>query len=250
MSEFKVVVEKKSGKRVNILGEENGKTKYQYIGDDKEKSLKSSMFTKLFRDLEEDESAEQLTEEQLTEYKTAKTAAKETAKAERSKNREADKAAREAKLQARREALTDENIKIETSSGFSHRSNACVTCKVNDEYIYESEITSAGKVSYAWLKTNTGEIIPEFNNKGVGTVAPYLAEKLGVKPDAMVYMLKDARRQGIVDCKITAEDITARKADLKAAKEAERAEAKKAAAEAKAAKEAEAVTEPTEGETE
>jgi len=235
---MKVMLEKKSGRRIEICGEENGKTKYKFVGEEKEKSLKSTMFVKLFRDLVATETEDQITLEQSGEFKAAKTAQKAAQKADRTEEREDKKAEREAKKAERLATLIDENVCIKVVECFSYRNNIAIRCEINDAYAYISEVTIAGKVSYAWLEDNEGNAIPEFNNKGVGTVSPWIAEKLELKEAALCHMLKEARKNAIANGKITAEQVAERKAEVKAEKDTEKIERAKEVAEKKAARDA------------
>lgn len=212
-----VMLEKRSGRRIKLIGVDGDKTRFCFIGEDKEKSMKTLMFDKLFRKLEENESAEQLTEKQLEEFKNVKTTSKQAAAKSAEEKREAAKKAREEDALKRREALTDPSIKLETEIAFSHRGNAAVMVKINDTFNYVSEITLAGKVAYGWLEKN-GEKVTEFDNKGIKTVAPFIATELNVKPEALEFMLKEARATGIQNCKISQEEIDAKKAQIKAEK--------------------------------
>lgn len=228
-------LEKRSGKRVTIISDKGDSVKYKFVGEDKEKSLKKTMFSKLYRELEEGESPDQLDADGLLKYKAAKTAAKEDKAENAAKSREERKAAKEKEKVERRAALTDENIKIEATAEFSKRGNAAAVCRINDKFTYISEITGAGKVSYAFLEKD-GVIIPEYDNKGIKTISPFIAKELGVKPEAMEFMLKEKRATCIAESKITPEQVLAKKKEIKEAKAAAQA---KEAEEVKAAKEKE-----------
>lgn len=222
-SEFRI--EKRSSKRVQVVGIDGDKTQYKFVGTEDVKSLKTIMFDKLFRALEDGESTEQITEEQSKAAVEEKTAAKSAEKEAKAKSAEEKAAAREAAKKAKLEALaavtTDPNLKVEGELILNYRGNPThkATCTgPKGVLIFCSEFSQAGKIAYTYCTNPDGSLItdPEMVNKGVDHIAKYTAEKLGVSEQALHFQLKNNRRDMISASKFTDAEIQARKAEIKA----------------------------------
>lgn len=220
-----VRIEKRTNKRVEVVGMEGDKTQYKFVGTEEVKSLKAIMFDKLFRALEAGESAEQITEEASKEAQAQKTVAKTAEKEIKAKTAEEKNAAREAAKKAKMDAIAavtqDPNLKVEGELMLNYRGNPthkAVCTGPLGVLIFCSEFSSAGKIAYTFCQNADGSLItdPEMVNKGVEHIAKLMAEKMGVNEQALHFQLKNNRRDMISASKFTEAEIQAKKAAIKA----------------------------------
>ena len=218
-----IFIEKRTGKRVDASINDE-KVEFNFLGEEQKKSLKTVLFEKLFRPLEEGESEEQLTEEEQQQFVAAKNAAKETKSAENKEKRAAEVEAKKKEREARKAALIDENLVASCKTGFNTRGGISIAVEVfhkdnpEEKFVFDSEISVAGKVAFAWLYDKTGAAV--LTNKGAAVCAAFVAEKTNLKEEVLAHAFKELRLTAIQNCKITPEEVAAEKARIKAAKPA------------------------------